>query len=53
VGRADPTRVVDELGSARAGELAGLAYLGLVPTALAFITWAYALARTDAGHLAP
>lgn len=30
---------------------AGLAYLGLVPTALAFSTWAYALARMDAGRL--
>jgi drug/metabolite transporter (DMT)-like permease len=26
-------------------------YLGAVPTALAFSTWAYALARTDAGRL--
>jgi drug/metabolite transporter (DMT)-like permease len=30
---------------------AGLVYLGLVPTALAFSTWAYALARMDAGRL--
>jgi drug/metabolite transporter (DMT)-like permease len=29
----------------------GVVYLGLVPTALAFSTWAYALARTDAGRL--
>jgi drug/metabolite transporter (DMT)-like permease len=29
----------------------GLVYLGLVPTALAFSTWAYALARMDAGRL--
>jgi uncharacterized membrane protein len=28
-----------------------LIYLGLVPTALAFSTWAYALARMDAGRL--
>jgi drug/metabolite transporter (DMT)-like permease len=26
-------------------------YLGLVPTAIGFSTWAYALARTDAGTL--
>ena len=26
-------------------------YLGLVPTAAAFLTWAYALARSDAGRL--
>ena len=29
----------------------GVLYLGLVPTALAFSTWAYALSRTDAGKL--
>ena len=29
----------------------GVAYLGLVPTALAFSTWAYALSRTTAGKL--
>jgi len=28
-----------------------LVYLGIVPTALAFSTWAYALARMDAGRL--
>jgi drug/metabolite transporter (DMT)-like permease len=40
-----------EIGTASAGSLAGLVYLGAVPTALAFSTWAYALARTDAGRL--
>lgn len=40
-----------ELGEAPAGSVAGLVYLGVVPTALAFSTWAYALARTDAGRL--
>lgn len=29
----------------------GVVYLGLVPTAIAFSTWAYALARMDAGRL--
>jgi drug/metabolite transporter (DMT)-like permease len=29
----------------------GTVYLGVVPTALAFSTWAYALTRTDAGRL--
>ena len=29
-----------------------LVYLGVFPTALAFTTWAFALARTDAGRLA-
>jgi drug/metabolite transporter (DMT)-like permease len=28
-----------------------MVYLGAVPTAIAFSTWAYALARTDAGRL--
>ena len=40
-----------ELGEAPFGSVAGLVYLGVVPTALAFSTWAYALARTDAGRL--
>jgi drug/metabolite transporter (DMT)-like permease len=40
-----------ELGEAPIGSVAGLVYLGVVPTALAFSTWAYALARTDAGRL--
>ena len=40
-----------ELGQAPPGSVAGLVYLGAVPTALAFSTWAYALARTDAGRL--
>jgi drug/metabolite transporter (DMT)-like permease len=39
------------LGTASAGSIAGMVYLGAVPTALAFSTWAYALARTDAGSL--
>ncbi|RBY75478.1 EamA/RhaT family transporter [Geodermatophilus sp. TF02-6] len=40
-----------ELGQASAGSIAATVYLGAVPTALAFSTWAYALARTDAGRL--
>jgi drug/metabolite transporter (DMT)-like permease len=43
--------LVDELGSAPAGSIAGIVYLGAVPTALAFSTWAYALSRMDAGKL--
>lgn len=39
------------LSSASAGALAGVVYLGLVPTAIAFGTWAYALARMPAGRL--
>jgi drug/metabolite transporter (DMT)-like permease len=40
-----------DLGSASAGSIAGMIYLGVVPTALAFSTWAYALGRMDAGRL--
>ncbi len=40
-----------DLASASAGSVAGMVYLGVVPTALAFSTWAYALARMDAGRL--
>jgi drug/metabolite transporter (DMT)-like permease len=40
-----------ELGDAPAGSIAGMVYLGVVPTALAFSTWAYALSRMDAGKL--
>jgi drug/metabolite transporter (DMT)-like permease len=40
-----------ELGTAPAASVAGMVYLGVVPTALAFSTWAYALARMDAGQL--
>ena len=36
---------------APAGSIAGMVYLGAVPTALAFSTWAYALRRMDAGKL--
>ncbi|MGY1709563.1 DMT family transporter [Geodermatophilus sp. SYSU D00758] len=40
-----------ELAGAPAGALVGAVYLGAVPTALAFSTWAFALARSDAGRL--
>lgn len=40
-----------QLQTASATAVAGLVYLGLVPTALAFATWAYALSRMDAGRL--
>ena len=43
--------LADELGRASAGSVAGMVYLGVVPTALAFTTWAYALRRMDAGSL--
>jgi drug/metabolite transporter (DMT)-like permease len=43
--------LVGELADAPAGSIAGMVYLGVVPTALAFSTWAYALSRMDAGTL--
>jgi len=43
--------LADDLGSAPAGSVLGMVYLGAVPTALAFSTWAYALSRMDAGRL--
>ncbi|GAA2908837.1 membrane protein [Actinoplanes cyaneus] len=43
--------LADDLRSAPAGPIAGVIYLGLVPTALAFGTWAYALANMNAGRL--
>ncbi len=44
-------QLVHDVGSASAGSLTGLVYLGLVPTAVAFGTWAYALSRMNAGRL--
>ena len=43
--------LVTDLGTASAGATAGIVYLGVVPTAAAFLTWAYALTRSDAGRL--
>ncbi len=43
--------LVHQLGHVRGAALAWTVYLGLVPTAIGFSTWAYALARTDAGKL--
>jgi drug/metabolite transporter (DMT)-like permease len=43
--------LISDLAAAPAAATAGLVYLGAVPTALAFSTWAYALARMDAGRL--
>ena len=40
-----------ELDDASAGSIAWVVYLGIVPTALAFTTWGYALARTTAGRM--
>jgi drug/metabolite transporter (DMT)-like permease len=43
--------LVADLGTASPGATAGIVYLGAVPTAAAFLTWAYALTRSDAGRL--
>ena len=40
-----------ELGEADGGSIAWMVYLGALPTALAFTTWAYALARSSAGRM--
>ena len=44
-------QLVHELGGAGAGPIAWTLYLGALPTAIAFTTWAFALARTSAGSL--
>lgn len=43
---------VGEIGSASAADLGWVIFLGVGPTAIAFSTWAYALARTNAGAMA-
>ena len=44
-------QLVDDVGSAPASSVAWTVYLGLVPTAIGFTTWAYALSRTSAGRM--
>lgn len=43
--------LVEEAATASSGDIAWLAYLGVFPTAVAFTTWAYALAHTEAARL--
>jgi drug/metabolite transporter (DMT)-like permease len=45
-------QLVGELGDADTTAVAWMVYLGVFPTALAFTTWAFALARTGAGRMA-
>jgi len=45
-------QLVSELQAAPPEATAGLVYLGIFPTAIAFTTWAYALSLVDAGKLA-
>lgn len=40
-----------EIGDAPASALGWVAYLGIVPTAIGFIAWAFALSRTTAGRM--
>ena len=44
-------QLVGELATAPYGAWVGILYLGVVPTALAFTTWGYALGRMPAGQL--
>jgi drug/metabolite transporter (DMT)-like permease len=44
-------QALHELSHASAATLVGVVYLGLGPTATAFLLWAYVLAQTDAGRL--
>ena len=44
-------QLADELPRAHPSAVAWTVYLGLMPTAVAFTTWVYALARTKAGKL--
>lgn len=44
-------QLVSQLASAPVPTTLGVVYLGVFPTAVAFTTWAYALARTTAGRM--
>lgn len=44
-------QLVSQVAAAPVPTMLGVAYLGIFPTALAFTTWAYALARTTAGQM--
>lgn len=44
-------QLVQDVRSAPGSAIASLGYLGLVPTAIAFVAWAHALSRMDAGRL--
>src|SRR4051812_5338497 len=45
-------QLVRELHTAPATSTGWIGYLGVFPTAVGFVTWAFALSRTDAGRLA-
>jgi drug/metabolite transporter (DMT)-like permease len=43
--------LVHQIGDAGSSTIAWTIYLGVAPTAVGFVTWAYALARTTAGKM--
>jgi drug/metabolite transporter (DMT)-like permease len=43
--------LVREVGTASTGSVLWTVYLGIFPTAIGFLTWAFALSRSDAGRL--
>lgn len=43
--------LVHQLGHVRSSAVVWTVYLGVAPTAIGFVTWAYALARTTAGRM--
>jgi drug/metabolite transporter (DMT)-like permease len=43
--------LVDQLGHADRAAVAWTVYLGLAPTAIGFVTWAYSLSHTTAGRM--
>jgi drug/metabolite transporter (DMT)-like permease len=43
--------LVDQVGHADGSTIAWTIYLGVAPTAIGFVLWAYALARTTAGRM--
>ncbi len=45
-------QLVGVVGDSSTADLGWIFYLGIVPSALAFVTWAYALNRSDAGKFA-
>jgi drug/metabolite transporter (DMT)-like permease len=44
-------RLIHDLGHASASAILWIIYLGLGPTAIGFVTWAYALSRSTAGRM--
>jgi drug/metabolite transporter (DMT)-like permease len=43
--------LADQLGRVRGSAILWTVYLGVAPTAIGFVMWAYALARTTAGRM--